>query len=407
MVSTNRRSFLDLLYTCVNYLDGVNIDVEVTFFLIFDLDICCLQTILRLTYNYNCCIIIIVIEKLQEVSNSTTGIMKTVSTWTKSEAAAYWDSMEYTKEQTQDFNIARDFPLTYCMAQVVLHQVHKKLGFDRCTDYLVSAAPMDLKVIRYFASLDIPIMELFGQSECTGPHTINTIRAFQFGTVGRPMLGTETKIDPATGEMLYRGRHIFAGYVGLPEKTNETIDQEGWLHSGDIAIINNDSDDMFPTGFVSITGRIKELIITAGGENIAPTIIESQLKAAMPALSNAMVIGDQRKFLTVLLSVQVEVDADGNATGTLTRRALETSHDIGSTATTTTDVMKCLQWKKYFNNGIQTANTFATSQAQNIGKWTLIPTDFTEKGGELTPTLKLKRSVTATKYATYIEAMYH
>ena len=222
------------------------------------------------------------------------------------------------------------------------------------------------------------------------------------------MLGTETKMEEGTGELCYRGRHIFAGYLGMPDKTAETIDADGWLHSGDVVKIDDDDDEnvVKPSGFISITGRIKELIITAGGENIAPVLIEEELKDAMPALANAMVIGDKRKFLTVLLCLQVEQDANGNPTDKLAGGALETSKTIGSEATTTGQVTNDPKWKEYFDKGVETANGKVVSRASRVGKWTLLPTDFSEPGGELTPTMKLKRNVTADKYAKEIEAMY-
>lgn len=232
--------------------------------------------------------------------------------------------------------------------------------------------------------------------------------SFKIGSVGRPLLGTETKQDKDTSELCYRGRHIFAGYMGMPDKTAETIDAEGWLHSGDMVKIDSDKHPMIPgaSGFIFITGRIKELIITAGGENIPPVLIEDELKAAMPAVSNAMVIGDKRKFLSVLLTLQVEQDEDGVPTNKLTGQALDTSKQIGSAATTTEEAQKDPAWKKYFDDGLKAANKKSTSRAQVVQKWTLLATDFSEKGTELTPTLKLKRSVTAEKYSAVIEAMY-
>jgi long-chain-fatty-acid--CoA ligase ACSBG len=340
-------------------------------------------------------------DKLQEVAKSSTGIKKILSTWAKSKAAEHWASEEFGSKSSS--------PFFYFLAKKLLHKAHLALGFDRCYAFYVSAAPIELKILQYFASIDVPIMELFGQSECTGPHAVNTYPAFKLGTVGRPMLGTETKIDPVNGELTYRGRHIFAGYMGMPDKTNETIDSDGWLHSGDVMTIDDDHDESIPkpSGFVRITGRIKELIITAGGENIPPVLIEETLKEAMPALSNAMVIGDKRKFLIVLLCLQVEIDVDeGIASNKLTGHALDTSKSLGSAATTTDEVRNDPIWKKYFDEGVQKANTKATSRAQQIAKWSLLSTDFTEKGGELTPTLKLKRSVANEKYIDIIESLY-
>ena len=244
---------------------------------------------------------------------------------------------------------------------------------------------------------------------CTGPYTINTYKAFKVGTTGRPFAGTEAKIDPDTGELIYRGRHIFAGYMDMDDKTKETIDSEGWLHSGDIAKFDDDNDPEVtkPSGFLSITGRIKELIITAGGENIAPILIEDELKLAMPALSNAMVIGDKRKFLTVLLTLKVDIDADtGVPTNNLTGTALEASTEIGSTAKTTSEVRDDPKWQSYFEEGLKKANAKATSSAQKVQKYTLLDGDFTEVTSELTPTLKLKRSVAAEKHSAVIDTMY-
>ena len=169
---------------------------------------------------------------------------------------------------------------------------------------------------------------------------------------------------------------------------------------------NNDERIPGKSGFITITGRIKELIITAGGENVPPVLIENELKNAMPALSNAMVIGDKRKFLTVLLCLHVEIDSEGVPSNKLDGAALGTAKEIGSTATTTEDARDDPKWREYFERGIEKANEKATSRAQRVAKWSLLETDFSEKGSELTPTLKLKRSVTADKYSAIIEAMY-
>jgi long-chain-fatty-acid--CoA ligase ACSBG len=171
------------------------------------------------------------------------------------------------------------------------------------------------------------------------------------------------------------------------------------LHTGDTASIDR--------GFVFITGRLKEIIITAGGENIPPVLIETEMKKAMPALGHCMVIGDNRKFLTVLLCLIVEVDAnDGNASNKLDGVALETSKKIGSVATTTDEVLACPKWRAYFDEGLSKANENATSRAQRIAKWALHPSTFTEKGGELTPTLKLKRHEAIKLHSTMIDKLY-
>jgi len=328
-------------------------------------------------------------------------VKKKLSTWAKKKALAHWESREFDSK-------TRSPALGYCLAKILLKKVHVALGFDRCYGFYVAAAPIELKILKYFASLDIPIFEIYGMSECTGPHTMNSIRAFKFGSVGRPLLGTETKIDERTGEIMYRGRHVFAGYMGMPDKTKETVDEEGWLHTGDIAEIDDNHDPRIPkpSGFFSITGRIKELIITAGGENVPPVLIEDHVKDVMPCVANAMVIGDKRKFLSVLLCLQVEIDDAGVPTTKLAGHALEIAKDIGSSATTTLEAQKDPKWQAYFDEGIKKANEMVTSRAQRIGKWSLLDTDFSESGGELTPTLKLKRNVASEKYHDVIEKMY-
>lgn len=338
-------------------------------------------------------------DKMQEVAKSSTGIKKKLSTWAKGKATEYWENHQF------DGN--NGTPCMFGIAKKLLGKVRVALGLDRCFGCYVSAAPIEVKILQYFASIDIPILELFGQSECSGPHATNSPSAWKIGTVGRPLPGTVTKLDPNNGELIYSGRHIFAGYMKMSEKTQETIDPDGFMHSGDVVKIDNClQDGIENTGFISITGRIKELIITAGGENVAPVLIEDAMKETMPALSNAMVIGDKRKFLSILFCLQVEIEDDGVATNKLTGVALDTSKEIGSSAATTEEAKTCDKWKKYFGEGVIAANEKAISRAQRVAKWALLDTDFTEPGGELTPTLKLKRSVAAEKYADDIEAIY-
>uniref|UniRef100_A0A7S2Y6D0 AMP-dependent synthetase/ligase domain-containing protein n=1 Tax=Entomoneis paludosa TaxID=265537 RepID=A0A7S2Y6D0_9STRA len=339
-------------------------------------------------------------EKLQEVARSSTGLKKKLSTWAKKQAGAHWESLEYGSKTKS--------PPFYFLAKKLLKKAHVALGFDRCYGFYVSAAPIEVKILRYFMSLDIPIMELFGQSECCGPYTINKLSAFKIGTVGRPLEGTEGRNDPENGELQYRGRHIFAGYKGMEQETKKTIDEEGWMYSGDVVKFDDHNDPAIakPSGFMTITGRIKELIITAGGENVPPVLIEDELKAAMPAISNAMVIGDKRKFLTVLITLHVDMDEEGAPTNQLCGTALEEGKAIGSDAKTPAEARNDIKWQKYFEDGIKKANANATSSAQRVQKFTLLDGDFSEKGTELTPTLKLKRKVAAAKYEEEIEKMY-
>lgn len=224
------------------------------------------------------------------------------------------------------------------------------------------------------------------------------------------MKGTQSRIDPANAELSYRGRHIFMGYMHSPAETAKTIDEEGYLHSGDCAAFDeyNQSDVPAPSGFMKITGRIKELLITAGGENVPPVLIENEVKAAMPlAVSNAMVVGDRRKYLACLISLKVVMDLESaTPTDTLAADALFVGKEIGSTATLYSQAVKDPLWIEYINKGIKAANSKTASNAQTLQKWRWLPEDFSEKAGDLTPTLKLKRNVVTVKYADLIDSIY-
>ena len=155
------------------------------------------------------------------------------------------------------------------------------------------------------------------------------------------------------------------GYMYMPDKTAETIDEDGYLHSGDVAEFDgNDYDEcVAPSGFMKITGRIKELIITAGGENIPPVLIENEMKAAMVALSNCMVIGDKRKYLSMIVSLKTEVDKEtAEPTDRLAGDALFVGNQIGSRAKTVSEAAVDPAWKKYIDDGMKKANSKTTSQ---------------------------------------------
>ena len=190
------------------------------------------------------------------------------------------------------------------------------------------------------------------------------------------------------------------GYMCDEAKTAEAIDEDGWFHSGDVG--------SFEDGLLRITGRIKELLITAGGENIAPVPIEERLKELCPALSNAMLVGDKRKYNVVLLTAKTVLDlATGLSTGTLALEALEVSSAATDAEAVAESQRAGAAWQRYIQRGIDEYNaTYAVSNAQKIQKFVLLPGDFSERGGELTPTLKLRRAAAVEKYAAAIERLY-
>lgn len=341
-------------------------------------------------------------EKMVEMGRSTTGIKKQLATWAK--------NCGTEKSKLAQFGAGGGAPFGYgCANSLILSKIKDALGLDQTKGCFTAAAPIAPETLWYFASLDIPVYEVFGQSECTGPHTVSGPKGWRIGYCGRPIKGSQSRLDPNNGELQYRGRHIFMGYMYMVKETRETIDEEGYLHSGDVAEFdsNDDPEIVKPSGFMKITGRIKELIITAGGENIPPVLIENEMKSAMLAISNVVVIGDRRKFLTMLVSLKVEVDPETQLpTDRLAADSLFVGHQIGSSATSYSKAMADPVWRDYINKGMKQANGKTTSNAQIVQKWRWLPVDFSEKEGDLTPTLKLKRKVVTEKYAELIESMY-
>lgn len=348
-------------------------------------------------------------EKMLAVGRTVTGVKKSISTWAKGCGSEKSDRAQYGGDYGAPFGYG-------CANSLVLSKIKQLLGLAKVKGCFTAAAPISPDVIKYFGSLDIPLYEVFGQSECTGPHTVCYHKEWIIGTCGRPMYGTESMIMPDTGELRYRGRHIFMGYMYDEESSKKTIDPQGYLCSGDVCEFDDNhktkalgaKEDMKgASGFMKITGRIKELIITAGGENIPPVLIENELKKAMNAVSNVMVVGDKRKYLIFLVSLKCTVDLEtGAPTDTLAPEALLDGDKIGSKAKTMTEASKCEKWNAYIEAGRVAANKCTTSDAQKVQKFAWLDKDFSEKEGDLTPTLKLKRSVVNKKCTDLIDKVY-
>jgi len=296
-------------------------------------------------------------------------------------------------------------PLLWPLAKRLLKAAHVAMGLDRCRMCITGAAPINVSVLEFFSSLGINVLELYGMSECTGPTTMSHQgpgKGWSIGSCGRPMPGTELKIehvkgrDPVGhGEICFRGRHIMPGYLYDEKKTKEAIDAEGWLHSGDVGVVGED-------GMLRITGRIKELLISAGGENVPPVPIEEALKSAMPAISNCVLIGDKRKFFVVLVTPRLVPNADGSFTDKLDGEAKL----VDPAATTAAHAATSAKWRAYIQTQVDVYNKKAVSNAQTVKKFTVLACDLSVPGGELGPTLKLKRNVVNEKFAKEIDALY-
>ncbi|VVC98520.1 unnamed protein product [Leptidea sinapis] len=338
-------------------------------------------------------------EKIMAVGASRGSLTRFIAAWAKDKG---------TKHHLARINGMNGTTCGFKMAKsLVLNKVRESLGFDRCLLFVTAAAPLSPEIKKFFLSLDIPIMDAFGMSEASGAHSLSAYPKFRLDSVGELLEGTETKFDGAEsvngpGEIMVRGRHVFMGYLNEEEKTRATIDSEGWLHTGDVGRVDSEN-------LLYITGRIKELLITAGGENIAPVLIEQAVQAELPHVGYAVLIGDKRKFLSILLTLKAKVDPKtGDALDELEAETMKWVAGLGSKAETISEIVKSndLAIHKAIEDGIARANRKAISNAQKIQKFAILPADFSMNSGELGPTLKIKRNVVYDKYKDIIEKFY-
>jgi long-chain acyl-CoA synthetase len=262
--------------------------------------------------------------------------------------------------------------------RLVFSKLKPAIGLGRAKVCVSGAAPIAPEVLSFFGRLDLRIQEVYGQSEGCGPTSFNVVGNTRLGTVGQPIPGCEVRIAE-DGEILARGPNIFLGYYRDDEATQATL-IDGWLHSGDLGELRD--------GFLSITGRKKDIIITAGGKNIAPKNIENDLKQ-YPLINEAVVIGDRRKYLTVLLTLDPETSA-----------AFAREHGIPEEALTTHAVLLAAM-----QQAIDEVNR-NLARVEQVKKFTVLPRNLTIDDNELTPTLKVKRSRVAQNWAHVIDAMY-
>jgi long-chain acyl-CoA synthetase len=246
---------------------------------------------------------------------------------------------------------------------------------------VTGAAPINPEILRFFDAAGVLVVEGWGMTETSTAATIATAETFRFGTVGKPFPGCEVRIAE-DGEILVRGPNVFQGYYKNEEATAETL-VDGWLQTGDIGEID-------PDGYVKITGRKKDIIITAGGKNITPANLEAEIKQH-PLVSQCVVIGDRRPYLVALVTLDPDEatafakehglpgDPEALASNELVRRTLD--------------------------EHLEKVNS-KFARVEQVKKTAILPHDLSQEGGELTPTMKVKRSVVADKYAPKIEALY-
>jgi long-chain acyl-CoA synthetase len=267
-------------------------------------------------------------------------------------------------------------------AAPITGMIRQRVGLDAVQIASTGAAPIAAEILEWFHAVGVPVLEVYGQSEDTGPTSWNRPGAAKIGTVGPPVPGVEVRLA-ADGELLVRGGNVTAGYYKEPQLTAETFDAEGWLHSGDVAAIDAD-------GFIKIVDRKKEIIITAGGKNIAPSNIENMLKQK-PLIGQACIIGDRRPFVSAL----VVLDGESLVPWAQQRQL---PADLVALASHPAVLAEIQGYVDEINRRL--------NNVERIKKFTILPSEWTADSGELTPTLKMKRKVVNQRYAEAIEKMY-
>jgi long-chain-fatty-acid--CoA ligase ACSBG len=229
---------------------------------------------------------------------------------------------------------------------------------------------------------------------------------WKFGSAGKSLMAVSTKLrdtdSNGEGEICFSGRHVFMGYLGEPEQTAQVIDEQGWLHTGDVGKFDEN-------GFLHVTGRTCEAIVLRGGETVLPTPIENRVLSEVPFLSHMVVVGSRRPYLSCLMTLSCVMDTEtGEATDRLAPVAERAVAALGSAATTVSGVIHSRDRAVFcaITEGLGRANTLAPSDSHKIQKWTLLDRDFSIPGGELGPTLKVRRFVVHRKYASTIETLY-
>ncbi|MFC1829910.1 AMP-dependent synthetase/ligase [Thermodesulfobacteriota bacterium] len=264
----------------------------------------------------------------------------------------------------------------------VFRKLKERLGFDRMRVAYSGAAPISPDVLHFFQAIGVNLVEGYGQTEGTGVTTLSRIGNVKFGTVGQPLDGVKIRIAE-DGEILVNSPGVFKGYFKNSEETAETI-KDGWLHSGDVGGIDGD-------GYLTITDRKKDIIVTAGGKNITPQFIENKLKAS-PYINDAVVIGDRRKFLSSLIMI----DEDN---------VVKYAQDYKIQFSTYKDLTRSDGIRELIQGEVDQVNE-TLARVEQVKRFTILPKKLYEEDGEVTPTMKVKRKFVNEAFKDLIEAMY-
>ena len=265
---------------------------------------------------------------------------------------------------------------------IIFRKLKKRMGWDRLRVAISGAAPISPDVLHFFQSIGVNLMEGYGQTEGTGVACVSRTGQVKFGTVGPPITGTEIKIAE-DGEILVKSPSIFKGYFRNPKDSAETV-KDGWLYSGDVGEIDKD-------GYLKITDRKKDIIVTAGGKNITPQYIENKIKFS-PYVNDAVIIGDRRKYITSLIMI----DEDN---------VVKYAQDHKVQFSTYKDLSQNDEIQKLIQKEINNVNE-SLARVEQVKKFTILPKKLYEEDGEVTPTMKVKRKYVNEAFKDLIEAMY-
>ncbi|HXK65668.1 MAG TPA: long-chain fatty acid--CoA ligase, partial [Spirochaetota bacterium] len=265
---------------------------------------------------------------------------------------------------------------------IIFKKLQNALG-GRVRWMTASGAPTAREIILFFNSAGIMVIEGYGMTECCAPATMSNIADYRIGTVGRPLPGVDIKIAD-DGEILIKGDNVFKGYWKMPEETKESFTPDGYFMSGDIGVFDD-------AGFLMITDRKKDLIITSGGKNVAPQKIENLIKSD-PLFTQAIVIGDKRKYLTALVNISQE-------------QAEHVAREKGISFTSFNDLLENEQFQKVVEEHIEKCNQ-KLARYETVKKVGIIRNEFSKETGELTATLKVKRKIVQEKYKSIIDSLY-
>jgi long-chain acyl-CoA synthetase len=310
--------------------------------------------------------------------DATTGVRRSLADWALGVGRRWSETVQQGRDVPAALELQRRLA-----DRLVFAKIRHAAGFDRLRYSNCGGAPLAREIAEFFHALGIFIVEGYGLSECTTAATVNHQGAFRFGTVGRPMPGVELRIAD-DGEVLIRSDTIFAGYYKDPEATAAVLDDDGWLHTGDVGELDD--------GFLTITDRKKDILVTAGGKNVAPQNLENDLKSSCLYVSQAIVVGDRKPYIAALITLDpVEIARWAEEQGIAERDIASLSRDE--------------RVRELIQDAVDEVN-LPRSRFEQIKRFAILPRDFSIEDEELTPTLKLRRRAVQQHFAAVIDELY-